>query len=483
VPFVFGDFELDDELFELRKDGARVPLRPQALDVLLYLARAQGRVVTKQELIAAVWGGARVSETALPQTIAAMRRALEDDADEPKIIQTVRARGYRFAAPIAGRTRPPSAPRLGGAAHPLVGREELVARVCGLLQLARGQVLLLTGDPGAGKTRALAEIGALARDAGARAIGARCEEGGAPDLWPWMQVLRALAPADAEAVFSDATEDGRFRVFDAAVRMLAEAARRSPLVILLDDVQWADASSLLLFKLASQSLAEARVLLVAAYREAAVATNPVLARTLGALTREDPARMMRLSPLGKREVESLARAILERDPEPALVDRVHAKTAGNPLFVTQLLHVIRSERWLAPLEEGATSAMLDADEVREAVGLHLGELSPECRRVLSAASVLGPSFALSALAPMVALEPAHALAVLDEALRARVVAKGDAPATFRFLHTLVRDVLYKKLAAADRVRLHEAAARAYADLALEGEAAAHRAKAAQLIGA
>src|SRR5262249_17881112 len=157
-------------------------------------------MVTKHELIAAVWGGARVSETALPQTIAAIRRGLEDDADEPKIVQPVRARGYRFAAPIEGRGPTPSAPRLGGAAHPLVGRDPLLARVRALLAEARGHALFVAGDPGAGKTRALAEMGAIAREAGARVVAARCEGHGAPDPWPWTPLFRTLAPEAAAAL-------------------------------------------------------------------------------------------------------------------------------------------------------------------------------------------------------------------------------------------------------------------------------------------
>jgi predicted ATPase len=355
---------------------------------------------------------------------------------------------------------------------------------------SRGPVALLPGAPGAGKTRALAEIGALARAAGGQVLAARCEEQSAPDLWPWGQVLRACAGDDAtlRAQVSDMVdlpaqaEEGRFRVFDAAIQTLRNTAKRSTLAILIDDLQWADASSLLLFKLAAQSFVDARILLVAAYRDAAMATNAVLARVLGGLTRDDASRLLRLEPLATADVAALARAVLGREPETALVERVHAKTAGNALFVTQLLHVIRAKRWLTPLEEGATSAMLAVDEVREAVGLHLSELSPECRLVLSAASVLGQDFTVATLAPILALEPANLLAVLDEALRARILAKGATPSAFRFVHALVRDVLYKKLEGADRVRLHEAAARALGALGQDEAAQTHRARVTSLVG-
>src|SRR5262249_25866076 len=91
--YLFDDFELDDELFELRRCGERVPLRPQALDTLLLLVRAADRVVTKDEILREVWSGVVVSETAVPQAITAIRRALGEGGDDQRIVQTVRTRG------------------------------------------------------------------------------------------------------------------------------------------------------------------------------------------------------------------------------------------------------------------------------------------------------------------------------------------------------------------------------------------------------
>ncbi len=484
--YIFGDFVLDEGLFELKKKDTRVPLRRQAIDVLLHLIRARGRVVAKAELLTAIWGGAHVSETALPQAITAIRRALEDDAIEPTIVETVRTRGYRFA--LEAREAAAPAPDTRSA---FVGRSEVIARLSRLIgdaRTGRGGVALVVGSPGAGKTRALAEMTAAARAEGARIVAARCEERGAPDLWPWIQILRACATDESrgaidaalQEVEGEATE--RFRFFDVATQTLVAAARDEPVVVVIDDLHWADASSLLLFKLAAQTLAGARVVLVATYRDTAVSTNHVLARTLGALTREDPTRSIHLEPFGREEIASLARAILGREPESEILERIVAKTEGNALFVTQMLHVIRSEAWMTPGAEGATSALLEPEEVREALSLHLDELSAECRRVLSAAAVIGATFSIAALAPIADLAPVDALTALDEAIRAKVVAPvdGRAPA-FRFVHLLVRDLLYKKLGRADRHRLHEAAARAFGDLGQRDESDVHAAKAKVLL--
>src|SRR5688572_18515715 len=103
--YVFGDFELDDELFELRRDGERVPLRPQALETLLFLVRHRDRVVTRDEILQDVWAGIAVSETAIPQAITAIRRALGEGGDDQRTVRTVRARGYAFSVDVIEKSR------------------------------------------------------------------------------------------------------------------------------------------------------------------------------------------------------------------------------------------------------------------------------------------------------------------------------------------------------------------------------------------
>jgi DNA-binding winged helix-turn-helix (wHTH) protein len=108
---LFGEFELDLEGFELRAHGRLLPLQPKVFDVLAYLAARRGRMIGKSELVAAIWPGVVVGPSSLTRAIREVRRALGDDAAEPRIIQTVRARGYRFVAPVVASTapRPPRA--------------------------------------------------------------------------------------------------------------------------------------------------------------------------------------------------------------------------------------------------------------------------------------------------------------------------------------------------------------------------------------
>jgi predicted ATPase len=169
----------------------------------------------------------------------------------------------------------------------------------------RGQLYLLAGEPGIGKTRLADEIARRAAGWGARALWGRCwEGGGAPPYWPWTQVLRAcvtespgdcgpcasrdpslamelheLVPAAAPEAMLD-PEDARFRLFDAVSNVLRTCAARTPLVVVLDDLQWADESSLLLLAFLARDLRGARLLLLGAYRDVEARRSPAVGRRI-----------------------------------------------------------------------------------------------------------------------------------------------------------------------------------------------------------
>jgi DNA-binding winged helix-turn-helix (wHTH) protein len=191
VILAFGDCEIDDELYALRRRGRPVKLEPKVFDVLLYLLRRRARVVTKQELLDALWLGEAVSDSVLPRCIAAARRAVGDSRGRGKVIQTLHRRGYRFAAPVAEATAAPL-PEPAEARAPFVGRD-----------------------------RALAALRARAARAGWRAAATKAK---ARAFWPWVQVLRELvsdapAPALAADLGSGAPD---------MVELLPELRRRLP---------------------------------------------------------------------------------------------------------------------------------------------------------------------------------------------------------------------------------------------------------------
>src|SRR5262245_40464376 len=245
---VFSECELDETRFELRRRGTVVKLEPKTFDLLAYLVRAADRVVSKDELLDAVWPGQVVSESVLPKCVAAARRAVGDARTPGSVIQTVHGRGYRFVAPVATRTAMTA--DAGDATSflvPFVGHTQAMARLRQALESAlagRGRVALLVGEPGIGKTRTAEELVADARRRGMLALVGRAYEGdGAPAFWPWVQILRAAAanatgarraPRAVEAKEADAlihaldagaqsptgahasdAEHARFRLFDA----------------------------------------------------------------------------------------------------------------------------------------------------------------------------------------------------------------------------------------------------------------------------
>ncbi|HVU03859.1 MAG TPA: AAA family ATPase [Polyangiaceae bacterium] len=483
----FPPFELDDETLTLKKQGELVAIRPQALEVLLHLVRCRDRFVTREELVRDVWGGASVSDTAVPQAILAARRAIGDAGDEAVSVQTIRGRGYRFIADV--RVDRPAAGAEGGHPGRFVGREAAVRRLEKALASAgdgRGDVVLLVGAPGYGKSRAAAELSAVARRT-ALVVETACRAGGS-ELGPWMDVIRTLG-GDEASVFPSTSPEARppapteLAVVEHVAGVLRTASSKAPLVVVIDDLHFADESSILLFRLLGDSLRNSRVVFVATYEDAALTAHPVLARTVAGLVRQDPSRCVPLRPLTADEVADLASSLFGANVSAEGMRRVFEKSDGSPLLATQLLFLVCSEDWLSAPGDVATSAMLSTNTVREAIGLHLEELSTGCRRALAAASIFGRVFTLTDLTQTLEADRASTLSLLDEALRARVVEKRTtSPGGFRFVHSLVRDILYKELSLTDRARLHERAGRALAASGEEPMAAEQLARAADALG-
>jgi predicted ATPase/DNA-binding winged helix-turn-helix (wHTH) protein len=458
VIFRWGEFQLDDLRLELRREGVAVPLRPQTRELLLYLVRHRERVVSKRELIEKVWSGVTVTEGVLAQAMMLARRALDDDGEEPKVVRTVRGHGYRFVAEVEERNGAVVTRGFVGRAAQLEVLDERLARAA----QGRGNIVLLGGEPGIGKTKLLDVFVARARANGARVLTGRAdEEGGAPSLWPWAEMLSAYAQETGErvpALVATESADDRFAMFRAVAALWTAAARATPLVLVVDDLHAADQESLVFLKFIAREIDAARILVVVAYREAAISADYALARVLGALSRSDPTRLMKLGPLDAAEIAALATDILGRAPEPETARRLDAKTAGNPLLLTQFLHMMQMAEWSRGTAGDSTSAMLEEVTMREAIGLHLADLSTECARVLTLAAVLGREFAVAPLSVLAKMEMPALIEVMEEALRARVVARQTGSAhRYRFVHALVRDLLYKGLTGKERLELHSAA--------------------------
>lgn len=504
--FTFDHFELDERLYELRASGDRVAVQPKALDLLAYLVRHRDRVVAKSELLEALWPDVDVGETALTQAIKGVRKALGDDGDGQRYVATVRGRGYRFVArveerpdtPSAALAAPPSSRSQGlptaGGRQVFVGREgamRLLSRRLGEAIGGAGRVAVVLGEPGIGKSRLVQELEQVARARGVSALSGRCPaDDAAPGYWPWMQLVRAYVSEVGEAAALDALgpfardvaelvpdvadlaklaprgrsvagADGRFRTFDGFVRFLVRASAQRPLLLVVEDVHWADVDSLALLRFVARELGAARALLVVTCRDTALSreTSPAAA-AIGELLRDDPERRLGLEGLAETEIAALVEALTGQPASSELVARLVRKTAGNPLYLGQLLRGGDVEARLTALASDATPAGL-ADGLRDCVERHLATLSAECRRMLSMAAVLGPESRLSTLCASLGASQPQVLELVDEAVHGRVLERA-ASGTLHFAHEVLRDALVHGLRGAERARLHAAAAEALA---------------------
>ncbi len=367
-------------------------------------------------------------------------------------------------------------------------------RRCELALAGRGGLVLLTGEPGIGKTALAREFVEHASARGAAWVWGSCwDGGGAPAYWPWVQVGRALSRRADLGALRDAlgesapwvarllpelagtlgapaqpseldTDQARFRLFDALATLLAVVAEQRPLVVVLDDLHWADASSLLALEFVARALPDIPLLAIAAYRHAEAHARAELAAPLGGLARA--ATRLPLEGLGRDDVGVLAAArarglgAVEREPiPPQLVTAVHQASAGNPFFVDELVQLLASQGRLHD-SRAAERPLPLPDGVRDAIRRRLAPLQPPAMEALSAAAVIGGKFGLHTLASVLD-EPAGAvLERLDMPLRTGIVNAAPEAARFAFAHALVRDTLLEDLGATRRARLHRVAAEA-----------------------
>jgi AAA ATPase domain len=393
-----------------------------------------------------------------------------------------------------------------GDAHGLVGRgrelDQLDA-VLGDAVAGRGGLVVVTGEPGIGKT-ALARVfvdRAAARGASS-AWGTCWDGGGAPALWPWVQIVRALARREDAATLRAGLGDGapwivgllpelaetlgppakpsdlnadqaRFRLFDALASLLAAVAARRPLVVVLDDLHWADASSVLALEFLGRTLPDLPILALAAYRHSEAHAREDLSAALGGVARR--ATRLPLEGLGREDVGRLATArahgLGPGDAgaiaiAPQLVAAVHHASAGNPFFVDELVQLLAAQGRLHD-ERLARDPLPLPRGVRDTIRRRLAPLDERSMQTLRAAAVIGGRFRLGTLARVMGGSPAAILERLDAPLRAGLVTEVDGRGHFAFVHALVRDTLISAIGVTERARLHlraaEALERLYAD--------------------
>ncbi|MFI5607955.1 ATP-binding protein [Amycolatopsis sp. NPDC051903] len=370
----------------------------------------------------------------------------------------------------------------------LIGREHPASVLRAELARAmasHGGLVLVTGEAGIGKTTLVSGLADEARERGALVLTGTCwESGSAPGYWPWVQVVRALrraaephewAAADSatlSALLGESPEPGDvFRLHDAVTSALVTLAHDRPVVVVLDDLHWADPSSLRLLDFAARHTWFERLLLIGTYRDVEVdaADHPLHPLVLPLVAK---ATTVTLTGLAPAEVAELMVRTAGTDPGVELAADVHRRTGGNPFFVEQTARLWRSGSPVSAVAPG----------VADALQRRLSLLPAPVADLLTDASVLGREFSLRLLATVAGAPVPQVDHLLAQAVAARlVVSLGEG--RFAFAHDLVRESRYADLRPEDAQRRHAAASRADPSLVGPAERARHAYAAGPLVDA
>jgi predicted ATPase/DNA-binding winged helix-turn-helix (wHTH) protein len=540
----FGSFSLDLVNECLWRDDQAIAIPPKEFAVLLYLVSNPGRLVTKEELIEAVWPDTTVTDGVLKVSIRKIRAMLDDDSKSPQFIETAHRRGYRFIGRIiegggteeqrvsgtvgptadspylsAHPSLPPSlsAPplSLSGAyritallpAMGLVGRETALAQMQGLLRRAMGgerQVVFVTGEAGIGKTTLVEAFlqrvrqdstvwvgqGQCLEQYGAgeaylpvlEAVSRLCQEPGRAGLVgllrrhapTWLQQMPWLIDeADRENLQREvigATRERMMREMAEALEALTDA---TPLALVLEDLHWSDYSTLDLVSYLARRRKPARLLLVATYRpvEVALSEHPLK----GVKQELQARRQCEELPLEYLSQNAIGEYLTRRFPQnefPAAFDALlHERTEGNPFFLVNAVDYLHAEGLIAERDGQwrLTVALAEVEvtapeNIRQMIEKQIERLDRQRQRLLEVAAVAGAEFPAAAIAVGLDQDLAQIEEHCDELerrhqfLRATGVSalpNGIVTARYGFIHALYQEVLYRRVPAGRRARLHQ----------------------------
>jgi predicted ATPase len=335
------------------------------------------------------------------------------------------------------------------------------------------RIALLTGEPGVGKSRLAREVVLQSGEQGAVVLHGSASE---DLLVPYQHFVEALShylavvapdefrrrvdpragelepvtpglprPAGEPRVDRPRPESRRYRLFDAVASLFADLSADAPVLLVLDDLHWADQSSAALLRHMLESRPEMRVLVVATQRQIETDPGGPLAQALQRLAQHDLLDRLPLTGLVDADVAELSRSLTGRELSAELVHAIRSEAAGNRFFVQEIVrHLSDSDRGAGVL----SVARADLPEsVREVINLRLAPLGDASVRLLTVAAVIGNEFELEPLGRVSDLEGEDLAAALDEALAAELVLELAHPdrERFAFSHTLVRRALVERL--------------------------------------
>ena len=390
-------------------------------------------------------------------------------APEPGVVALHERLIAQDAAPEAASARPGLPVAIARAARrPFVARGDERARVDAAWEAARagdGRVVMLAGEPGIGKTSLVAVFAKDAHAAGAAVLLGRCHPEALVPYEPFAEALRQLPPAmlqeraerlarvvpelRAGSAVQDEDPAARYLLFDAVAGVLTDWARAAPLIVVLEDLHWADAPTLLLLKHVARAGEQAPLLLLGTYRSTEAVTD---------LDREVPLERIALGGLSDDEVGQLIGALHGRRASWPLGSAMCRDTAGNPLFVGQLLRHLTDAGVLVERDgelglAAQTGRLGVPDSVKDLVARRLAGLGPDVVDVLRSAAVIGRAFEHHLVAAVDERDPDSALDDLEQAISAGLVEEVSR-GQHAFVHALVREAIYERAGAGRRVRLH-----------------------------
>ena len=386
---------------------------------------------------------------------------------------------------------------------PSVEREAERASLRRLLDDAlsgHGRLALIAGEAGIGKSRLVTEIGDVAQARGMRELTGHCVEmSGRPPYLPYVEMIEeAISSPRRSVALSNAlgnvaaeiariapalrrafpnipppvelpTELARRYVWNSFSEFIGRAAQAQPLLLVLEDLHWADESTLLLTEYLAPLLPEMPVLVLGTYRDVEVDLQHPLARVIGQLGRRRLVERINLRRLSFDGVRAMLRALAGQPAPDQLVRMIDRETEGNPFFVEEVyLHLVESGVLLD--EHGRLRRDLRLDEVsvpesiRLVLGQRLGRLASSTREVLVAAAVTGRVFASELVGEVADAGPDQLVDAFDEAERARLITSGTTAGDLMFSHELIRQTLLSDVSVIERERLHQLAAGAISRL-------------------
>jgi DNA-binding winged helix-turn-helix (wHTH) protein/tetratricopeptide (TPR) repeat protein len=488
----FDEFELDETNASLLRSGKAVALAPTPFSLLCALARQPGALLTKDMLLDTVWGHQFVSESVLKTAVSDLRTALGDNPREPRFIETVSRRGYRFiAVPAAAPPSPPIVAEVKTQpSASFIGRADVIARLQRAWdQACRGQraVVWVAGEPGVGKTtvikRFMEGLGGVAL-----ACGQCVEHYGAGE--PYLPVLEALAelcrndpalpallrsvaptwllqlpwlgtPEEREALRRELAGVGPDRMLREMGELLDRYTEQRPLLLVTEDLHWSDRATIQLIDHVARRRGRACLMWLASFRVAEVVA---LDHPLNPLRRElRPHRLCEevvLDPFSEAEVaDYVAQRSLSLARDESFVRALHDRTDGVPLFVSSVITEVM-ERTNGDAGVEALAAVAVPENLAAIIDHYIAKLGSEQRALLAAAAICGVNFRADTVALALGRDVAQVASACDELVREQTwlvlprVGDHALELFYSFKHALFRQALYDRTPPSARMQLH-----------------------------